>query len=228
MGKSSRTHYSWIVSQWWTSPAADVDRRGGHVALDFVNTVAWRGDRERRTDCLNDYRDLLAWSWAAELLTRREGDALAATAAADPTAARRVVGRARRLREALHSLWADAAPDSSEPLKTVADEHTRALRTREMRLNGDRVDFVELGAGLAAPVGRIAIPAVGLLTSHQLSEVKGCHSAECGWLFLDRSHRQNRKWCSAEDCGNRVRVRRHYERARRTAPDATEPRQMAR
>jgi predicted RNA-binding Zn ribbon-like protein len=203
------------VSHWRSSPAADVDRRGGHVALDFVNTVAWRGNPERRTDCLNDYRDLLAWSWAAELLTRREGDALATAAAPDPAAAQRVLRRAHRLREALHALWATSA--SSEHLETVADEHTRALRARGMRLDGDRVDFVELGTGLAAPVGRIVIAAVGLLTSHRLTEVKGCQSAACGWLFLDRSHRQNRKWCSAEDCGNRVRVRNHYERTRRAA-----------
>jgi predicted RNA-binding Zn ribbon-like protein len=212
------------VTQWWSSPAADVDRRGGHVALDFVNTVAWRGDLERRTDCLKGYRDLLGWTMAAELLTRGEGDALAASAAADAAAAERVLRRAHRLREALHALWADAASAPGENLETVADEHTRALRTRTIRLDGDRVDFVELVAGLAAPVGRIAIPAVGLLTSHRLSEVKGCHSAACGWLFLDRSHRQNRKWCSAEDCGNRVRVRQHYARTRRAASGVTEPR----
>ncbi|WP_082946716.1 CGNR zinc finger domain-containing protein [Mycobacterium sp. ACS4054] len=35
---------------------------------------------------------------------------------------------------------------------------------------------------------------------------------DCGWLFLDTSHRHNRRWCSAADCGNRARVRRFYER----------------
>jgi predicted RNA-binding Zn ribbon-like protein len=209
------------VTQWWSSAAADVHRRGGHVALDFVNTVAWRGDPQRRTDVLNGYLDLLAWAWGAQLLTRAEGDDLASAAAVDPVAAKRVLHRARRLREALHSLWTDTASAPTQDLETVAAEHTRAMRTREMRLGEDRVDVVERGAGLAVPVGRITMPAVELLTSHRLSEVKACHSAACGWLFLDRSHRQNRKWCSAEDCGNRVRVRHHYERSRRASSRRT-------
>ena len=34
----------------------------------------------------------------------------------------------------------------------------------------------------------------------------------CGWLFLDTSRNQSRRWCSMKSCGNRAKVRRHRSR----------------
>jgi len=65
-----------------------------------------------------------------------------------------------------------------------------------------------------SPVDRLAIGAVEVLTEIPLDRVKRCDDAACGWLFVDGSHRQNRRWCSTADCGNRARARRHYERSR--------------
>jgi predicted RNA-binding Zn ribbon-like protein len=200
------------MSSWQTSPASHLDRRGGHVAVDFVNTVAWRGDPQRRVDNLYGYGDLLAWSLPAGLIDRVEVDGLAAAAEADLAAAARVLRRARRLREALHGLWTGTGADAH--LKTIEDDCSRGLRARELRLADDRVRWVGLQAGLATPVWRIAVEAVDLLTAYPLSDVKACHSRACGWLFLDHSRRGNRKWCSASDCGNRARVRDHYDRTR--------------
>jgi predicted RNA-binding Zn ribbon-like protein len=64
------------------------------------------------------------------------------------------------------------------------------------------------------PVDRLAVAAVDLITEIPCDRVKACDDTACGWLFLDSSHRQNRRWCSAADCGNRDRARRHYERVR--------------
>ena len=40
-----------------TSAAAELDLRGGHPVIDFVNTVAWRGEPGRRVDYLAHYSD---------------------------------------------------------------------------------------------------------------------------------------------------------------------------
>jgi predicted RNA-binding Zn ribbon-like protein len=42
--------------------------------------------------------------------------------------------------------------------------------------------------------------------------VKVC--GNCGWLFIDRTRNQNKRWCIAELCGNRTKARRHYARIR--------------
>jgi predicted RNA-binding Zn ribbon-like protein len=76
------------------------------------------------------------------------------------------------------------------------------------------VAWVDKAVTMHSPVDRLAAGTVELITEIPLGRVKRCDDAACGWLFLDGSHRQNRRWCSAADCGNRDRARRHYERAR--------------
>jgi predicted RNA-binding Zn ribbon-like protein len=56
--------------------------------------------------------------------------------------------------------------------------------------------------------------AAGLLTSEELDRVGQCDDDRCGWLFLDTSRNRSRRWCSMEDCGNRAKARRYYERKR--------------
>ena len=38
-----------------------------------------------------------------------------------------------------------------------------------------------------------------------------CAGDDCRWAYLDVSRRQDRRWCSSADCGNRDRARRHYQ-----------------
>ena len=39
----------------------DVELVGGHPAVDLVNTVAWRGDAQRRNDRLISDVDAITW-----------------------------------------------------------------------------------------------------------------------------------------------------------------------
>ena len=88
--------------------AAAFQRIGGHVALDFVNTVDWRADPTRRRDLLVAFEDLLAWAKASTLLGTAELRAMSAAARRDEAAATRSLGRARRLREVLARVLAAA------------------------------------------------------------------------------------------------------------------------
>jgi predicted RNA-binding Zn ribbon-like protein len=191
------------------SPAARQQRRGGHLAIDFVNTVAWRGDDARTTDVLGHYTDLVAWAWRAELLSSEVADALLNSAAAEPQAARSALRNAQRLRESLYEFVVEPAARSAA-LDTITAGYRSAIRTRELGVTGDGVRWTDVALACATPVSRIAVETVALLTTVPLSSIKQCSDAECGWLFVDHSRRQDRKWCSSSDCGNRARARRHY------------------
>jgi predicted RNA-binding Zn ribbon-like protein len=190
------------------SVAGQLDLRAGHAAVDFVNTVVWRGDPARRVDHLLDYADLVAWCHHASVLTSAEARDLMLAPTGE---ARRVLTRAKQLREALHQMWVARPSDSSA---VIDDAYRAALRNRRLDVAGDAVTWAD-DLSPRMPVDRIAVAAVELLTSMALSRVRQCGDGACGWLFLDTSHRGNRRWCSAADCGNRDRARRHYERTTR-------------
>ena len=45
--------------------------------------------------------------------------------------------------------------------------------------------------------------------------LKLCENPECRRAFFDRTRSRTRRWCDSGTCGNRARVRRHRERAKR-------------
>jgi hypothetical protein len=47
-------------------------RIGGHVALDFLNTVEWRLDSQRAIEDLPDYESVLTWAQQYGILTDTE------------------------------------------------------------------------------------------------------------------------------------------------------------
>lgn len=60
----------------------------------------------------------------------------------------------------------------------------------------------------AGPEREILHGAVKLALSEQRNRVKVC--GNCGWLFLDHTRNQNKRWCIATLCGNRTKARRYY------------------
>ncbi|OBG96030.1 hypothetical protein A5697_23070 [Mycobacterium sp. E3251] len=194
------------------SEAANLDLRGGHPAVDLVNTVAWRGDPQRRADYLSDYPDLVAWAHHAGVLSLREARTLAADVVLDRVAATGALHRTKLLREALHRIWTGCA--SAGDSGKVADAYRSALRASRLVVGQDAANWEESALTAQTPLHRLAVEAVTFLTEVPGSRIKRCGDDQCGWLFLDTSHRQNRRWCSTADCGNRARVRRYYERTR--------------
>src|SRR6186713_3151999 len=73
---------------------------GGHVALDFANTVTARDTSPR--DWLDGYGRLIEWARLGGLLDAAGSARLTASAERAPREAAGALGRARKLREALH------------------------------------------------------------------------------------------------------------------------------
>jgi predicted RNA-binding Zn ribbon-like protein len=200
----------------------------GHVALDFVNTVDWRGEAEWRGDAagpqelLGTFEDLLAWAAAAKLLRPRDVRAMTEAAQRDKGRAARALRRARRLREllarVLTAAGSAAAPEAGD-VRLLNAFLASALRRRRLELRGTAFDWSwESSEKVAfdAMLWPIVLAAADLLASEHRTQIHVCGAAGCGWLFLDTSRNQRRRWCSMQGCGNRAKARRFYERTRET------------
>jgi len=193
---------------------------GGHVALDLVNTVAWRLAPARVTDRLTDADALLRWVVSTGMLPDEQN--AAATSGATSGA---VLERIRRLRESAYRLLRPIALGSPVEEADVEKVHrtvTRALARARVgavvpwRWEADVRGPDDLPTALTLEVWR-------LLQFEDLTRLRECRDRDCGWLFLDRTRNASRTWCSSADCGNRKRARRHYQRLRSSAASGDGP-----
>ncbi len=192
---------------------------GGALCLDFVNTVDPRNAADRR-EYLPDFSALVAWSVHAGSVGDDEGRRLAGLALDDPKGARSVHRRAIELREGLYRLISARAygsATSADDLAALSLELRRALASIELRPSGTRYGWqVSEAARLDTVLGPLVISADALLRSRRLERVRECPGDDgCGWLFLDASKNQTRRWCSMKVCGNRAKARRHRARKAR-------------
>ena len=178
---------------------------GGHLALDFANTV---DDPlgPQRWDHVADYPALLHWAVGRGLAS----PALRALAEARPAEAAAVVRRAAALRDALNDTF--GAVVDGRPV----DEAWARLRPfavdalARMHLAEDLSPEWD-GTALDAPVWPVADAAHRLLRSgDDLARLKRC--AGCPWLFLDRSRNGSRRWCAMGDCGTHEKIRRYVSK----------------
>ena len=191
---------------------------GGRISLDFANTADWHAS-DQPVETLTSYSELVTWSQHSGILTQYQGRQLLESAALQPLHAAVVLERAIALREAIYRMFAAIshghAPQAAD-LAVYNAELSRML-ARAQIASGTEGFFWDWG-GAENDLDRMLWPVVHdaatLLTSEELSRVGQCSDGRCGWLFLDTSRNRSRRWCSMEDCGNRAKARRYYQRGR--------------
>jgi predicted RNA-binding Zn ribbon-like protein len=190
----------------------DLPLVGGHLALDLVNTVEPRILNTEGRDQLTSPAALLTWARRTSLLDEAEGEQVAATWKQVPDAALKDLRASKELREwlfvALSALLASRTPDFAPITARWAKAAQRAAL--QMTSEGARLQ--------AAPLipDRLAFAAVDLLTGLDLTRLRACPPDDggCGWLFLDQSRNNSRRWCVMADCGTAVKSRKLTERRR--------------
>jgi predicted RNA-binding Zn ribbon-like protein len=203
---------------------------GGRPCLDLVNTVGGRtpsaaarfADRVTRDD-LPDYESLLRWSAFASLVAPGELRRLGRQARVSPSAARRVLGRALRLREAMYRIGR-ALVERGRPTVLdlrVLDREVRVARQQQQLVS--RHGRLETGwlrdpTRLDRVLWPVALSAAAVFASNDVDRLRQCPGAACGWLFLDTTRNHSRQWCAMADCGNLAKVRRFRRRHRSRRP----------
>ena len=197
------------------------------MCLDFANTFHNRPVPARRQDRLTSYAAVLAWGRQTGVLTAQQARDLLHKATARPAAALRALRDGVKLREAIYGICAASAARRPPPrtdlrmLNAFVAEASHHLR---IAVAGDAFRWAWTSRRdevLQQVLWPIARSAADVLTSDRLRSVRECEAEACGWLFLDNSHSQRRRWCDMRLCGNRAKVRRFYDRHRANAPRKT-------
>jgi predicted RNA-binding Zn ribbon-like protein len=196
-------------------------------------------DLEEAFDFLNTY-ELESGSWIEHLQTPNQAfewikahdvvhgsllDEARTRLSADPAAAERVLGKIRRVRDALRNVAYAVAEDRPAPATALA-EVNRALRAREIielepAADGIRVGHRHVGDPVDDALARLAQPVVQAIATGHEDRFRICANDECRWVFYDESPTGRRRWCDMSTCGNRAKAARHRAK-KRAAESAAE------
>jgi predicted RNA-binding Zn ribbon-like protein len=202
--------------------ASTVPLEGGHLALDFVNTVGGLRDDPPSADeeLFDSYEEVATWCARLGVISEREAGSRRAAARRDERAAKRALRRTIELRdELLYPIFRTLA-DGEEPppalLERLLEEERTALARARLARTETAFELTwPICDDLTDPLHRIVHAATSLLTTGPLDRLGTC--ANCRWLFLDQSRNRSRRWCSMDECGIQVKHARFVERRRRGA-----------
>jgi predicted RNA-binding Zn ribbon-like protein len=187
------------------------------LSIKFVNTVAWRlrdpvEDRAASPDAM------LKWLAGAGLADRRTASWIAARWRQFPREGRTFRNDAAELRDAIYELFVariDARKADPAAAEIVNTNLARPGRGVGLASSQRKLKWRPASRGIAPQqlLKPVAWSAVNLLMGPRAQKIRQCEDERgCGWLFIDESRAQNRRWCSMGNCGNLAKSRRHYHR----------------
>jgi predicted RNA-binding Zn ribbon-like protein len=187
------------------------------LSIKFVNTVAWRL-RDPVEDRAASPEAMLKWLAGAGLMNPQTASRIGARWKQFPREARSFLKDAADLREAIYELFVariDARKADSAATEIVNANLARSGRGLGIALSPRKLKWQPSSRRVVPQqlLKPVAWSAVNLLMGPRAQKVRQCEDERgCGWLFIDESRAQNRRWCSMGDCGNLAKSRRHYHR----------------
>ena len=188
---------------------------GGALCFDFANTINSRRNPEH--DYLLTYSDLLEWAGKVEILSPAQVRSLKQRATQDAKKAENALENGRSAREIIYrvfsSITGKSRPQESD-LSSISSLYKEAIANGHFVKTDSHYEIDwKTDAEFEALLWPIVASAEKLLVSNELKQVKECPG--CGWLFLDISKNQSRRWCSMNTCGARDKMRRYHRRLKR-------------
>lgn len=184
---------------------------GGHVALDFVNTVMVEDDEI--VDRIASPEELAAWVGASSL-----GSEYGEPAVIDAAVYAQVIGLRGALKAGFDALVAaDLVPTATLATLNAVLRSRPGSEVRRSASGGlQHVLQVDLRKDAGSLPWLLADAGGTLIASDQVRLLRRCANTDtCVLMFLDSSRSHTRRWCSMELCGNRSKVAAHGARSRR-------------
>jgi predicted RNA-binding Zn ribbon-like protein len=188
---------------------------GGVLCFDFINTVhAWRGPN--LFEYLGSYENWLQWCQKVGIVTPKRKKALQNHAQQHATEANRAFSHIIAARKVLYQLFSAVAAGEARLLDVSLLSQFNHLVTEALRQLAFRVNHNSLELGwqpsqsLLAPFYIVMKSAYDVLNTTDASRIKECPA--CGWIFLDHTKNNKRRWCSPQTCGSIEKSKKYYRK----------------
>lgn len=181
---------------------------GGHVSLDFVNTVDDEG-KTRNLNAIPDWETVLNWALRAGILSGGEAQSLARSIY--ETRVTDELGELYKFRELMWSVLRNFAVGQAvdtEKAKAISTTIRWALQKASIvqDVHVFRWSVFENELGLSLIRARLALAVSDLITRQDMERLREC--ARCTGLFLHHGRGVDRRWCRMNTCGNRAKIER--------------------
>ena len=199
------------------------DLDSGNLVLDFANTAEFHAS-DQPDERLKSYADLISWAEAASIISHQTGKILLSSSKENPKRAEKALQNALVLRETIYRIFSALARDNPPTQKDIAEFNNSLSRSlKHARIIDDEENYTwgweNMQASLESLMWPVARETANLLTSPDIRRVGECADDRgCGFLFIDTSRNHSRRWCSMENCGNRAKAQRHYQKVSKRSP----------
>jgi predicted RNA-binding Zn ribbon-like protein len=193
-------------------PVAAVRLDGGRLCLDFVNTIHDRYASEAEDYVCQPERFI---EWCVRAGALHSGEPIAAPESAGQRAA--LMAKVGTVRHHLYALLAARIDGAAPPADAVQclDQWLHLAWAAQSLGSDGRMHWRGDAHDASLPLKRIALDALDLISNPSVSRLRRCdNTSSCGWLFLDTSKNQRRRWCAMETCGAAVKMKRYRTAAR--------------
>ncbi len=176
-------------------------------ALDFVNTEIMQFGK--RIDLFRTGKDVTDWLRAAGL----------SSASLPATFEEGLLKDARDYRKCLRGAFEKLGSSGQIPAHAISATNRLLDGSRfRLRLQHDGGEFwLEKRWNFTSAADQlipVALSFAELLSTGDLSRVRGCNNPECILFFYDTSKSATRAWCSLDNCGNKLRMAAFRQRHR--------------
>lgn len=181
---------------------------GGHLALDFLNTVG-DTDKSRSANLLTSPEALLDWLAASGT---EERDAKVTPPSQDDVDA--LIGFRELTHRVLSATVSNKIPEPDD-IQAFEAHIKSALGRAHLDLSATPPPWIATKDPAHYWIDRFVLLVDGFIRSPEAAKLRQCE--RCSWFFLNSGRGRGRRWCNMSTCGNRHKVAAH--RKRRQAND---------
>jgi predicted RNA-binding Zn ribbon-like protein len=187
---------------------------GGCLCFDFINTVSSRRE-ETIIEYLPYYADLLTLYARQKALPATLLAALDTHAEKKPQEARKALAEIVVSRENMYQLFSTLAAGKTVPSEVLDTFNVDLPKLFSHLQFQNKEGLPQLtwkieSTDLYLPFRLALKSAYDILTTEEPRRIKECPA--CGWLFLDHSKNNSRRWCDMQVCGSIDKSKRYYHR----------------